>query len=189
MAGAGAPNAADKRPHLIVDWEVSAGVPLRHHQIALCLLLALDSSDPDTLALLPGLTPGQLSMLRSNRIVSERTQEFREKYLGAEANEQFQRYMPKVFETFSECLNDPNMKLERRLDAAKWIAEKVTGKARQELEVSGGATLLQFLRTLDEIKQEREVGPAALALPASQTEHKADPIDAWVQANILKETK
>lgn len=166
----------------IIDWDVSAGSALRHHQVALCLLLALSASDSVIMQLLPGLTPGQLSMLKANRIITAACADYKDRFLGENANEQFQRYMPKVFETFAEALNDDTLKIEKRLDAAKWVAEKVTGKARQEIELDGGATILSLLQALDERKAQREVGPVRTI--AGVTQAARDPLAEWVASHV-----
>ncbi len=175
--------------YIITDWSVSAGEPLKHHQVALALLVALGAPQLEILQLLPGLTPGQFSMLEKNKALTERAKEFRERFLGENSKEQFESYLPKGFEIMAEVMENRQgeLKLKDRFEAAKWLFEKVTGKARQELEVSAGGTLAHFLRTLDEMKTERDVAPAAIALTEAPT--KKDPIKDWVSQHIPKETR
>jgi hypothetical protein len=179
------------KSYIVTDWAASGGEPLKHHQVALALLLALGAPDPRIFELLPGLTPGQLSMLRSNRILTSAVSSFREEFLGENAQEQFQAHLPKAFAIMTEALNAESneLKLKDRFEAAKWLMEKVTGKARQELEVAAGGSLLTFLRELDRLKVEREVSPAALALTHPAAKEKSDPIDDWVTHHITKETR
>ncbi len=177
---------AVKNTNIITDW--AASEPLRHHLVALCLLLALSASDDVIFGLLPGLTPGQLAMLRQNRTVTSAASEYKNRFLGENAQEQFQHHMPKAFEIMTEVLNAPpgEMKLKDRFEAAKWLFEKVTGKARQELEVSGGTTILQLLQALDRRNDQEAVARRTGEAPimASRDVTPADPLLAWVEANV-----
>lgn len=175
--------------YIITDWSPSAGAPLRHHQVALCLLLALGAPSAEILALLPGLTPGQLRMLEGNKIITDKQSEFKERFLGENADEQFSRHMPKAFEIMTEVLNADSgeMKLAQRFEAAKWLMEKVTGKARQSLDIEGGVTVLTLLNALDEMKAEVADGGSALRqLEGRDVTPKADPLREWVNANVTK---
>lgn len=179
--------------NIITDWSASAGAALPHHLVALCLLLALSAADLLILELLPGLTPGQLEMLRGNKIITKKTADFKEKFLGENAQEQFQNHLPKAFEIMTEVLNAPpggEMKLAQRFEAAKWLFEKVTGKARQELELSGGTTILQLLQALDK-RNEATALPAAHSVIDVTPTKERDPLADWVSANvpILKSEK
>lgn len=153
------------------------------------MLLALSASSEVILELLPGLTPGQLVMLQANKIITSKQQEFKDRFLGENAGEQFQRFMPRVFDTFAEGINDTSLKIEKRIQIAEWIAEKVTGKARQELELSGGVTLLSFIQGIDKLREEQA---APLSLKGKghdgvrDVTPKADPLAAWVAENVTQ---
>ncbi len=179
--------------YLISDWAVSASSPLKHHQVALCLLLAVGASSDAILELLPGLTPGQLNMLQGNKIITAKQTEFKERFLGDNADEQFQHHMPKAFEIMTEVLNadSSEMKLAQRFEAAKWLMEKVTGKARQALDIEGGITVLSLLNALDAMKAEVADSGEAVMLSGQGKQRDVtpkDPLAEWVALNVPKST-
>lgn len=171
-------------------WDIRASSDFGPHFLALSLLLALGAPPEEITALLPGLLPQQLGLLSVNKIITERVSELRKRYLGANADEQFQNHMPKAFEIMTKVLSDKSgdLKLTQQFEAAKWLMEKVTGKARQELELQAGVTLLSFMKTLDGMRTERETVPLDMTKKLSEPT-KQDPIDAWVSAHIEKETQ
>jgi hypothetical protein len=181
-------NSSSGNKYVITDWEVSAGSSLRHHHVALCLLLALGASREIIIELLPGLTPGQYAMLERNRIVTQKQEEFRERFLGENAEEQFSRHMPKAFEIMTEVLNadSADMKLDKRFEAAKWLMEKVTGKARQSIDVEGGVNVLTLLTALDEMKAEAASGARGEAkeISARDVTPVRDALADWVSENV-----
>lgn len=99
----------------------------------------------------------------------------------------------KAFDVLEEIIlteNSSDIKPQLRADVAKWIIEKSTGKAKQEVETRDG-NLTDFMTLLRQFKEEQDAGQARLPEAAGQetdntfidiTPHKveSDSLKQWV---------
>ena len=102
----------------------------------------------------------------------------------------------KAFDVLEEIImteNSSEIKPQLRADVAKWILEKSTGKAKQEIEQTGGG-LKDFMSLLREFKEEQDSGQARLpeAQPRGENSDfidvtpqkpEQDSMAAWVENN------
>ncbi len=95
-------------------------------------------------------------------------------------------------EVIHQIILNEKEKSATRLDAAKWAAEKTTGKARQEVSVESG-TLTNFMELLRDMKnrgeQLRDVGPgeAGPLLSGEVTDaEQPSKYDTWLDENLAR---
>ena len=172
------------------DWEFSAGSALRPHQQLLSFLLALSVPDPEIMALLPGLLPQLLGMLRMNKVVIQRVKEINEKHLGKAAEEQLEMLIPGITEVMKGVISDKSgtVTLREKLEASKWVWEQIKGKARQKGEGEDEASLAQFMKLAESLIVERENKPQSYAAEFKKRT-KGDGPDEWIRTLRPKETR
>jgi hypothetical protein len=141
------------------DHLLKEGKPLRHSHEVLCFMAAAGTSNNDIARDL-GLTPGRVSVLLSNTRIRARIKEIQDAHWGANIQARFQNTVPKAMDVIDEIITGktpdgspvPGLKPRDQMEAAKWLLEKVTGKARQEIDIDGGNTVLQLIQALDQLK-------------------------------------
>lgn len=174
------------------DWELSAGSALRPHQQLLCFLVALNVGDNEICALLPGLMPQLLGMLKLNKLITVRVKEISEKHLGKAADEQLELLTPAILKVMSKVINDTsgNTTLREQLEAGKWVWEQSRGRAKQKTDGDAEASLTQFIKIVDEIRTEREFAPPGKDYATqSAPRKKGDGPDEWIRTLRPKETR
>lgn len=103
---------------------------------------------------------------------------------------------PDAMDTFEKFIRSDKEKLKDRVDAAKWLLEKLTGKAKQEVNVESN-TLAAFMGVLKQMQEQGEtletidVTPQPLDPAGGNTENKAltvlpsaSKFTKWVDDNL-----
>lgn len=141
-----------------------------------------------------GLTIGQVTSLLSGLSAKERIAELREKYWGDNMRVRFGASAPRAMDVIDEVLESTTARTHEKLEAAKWVLEKTTGKAKQELEISGGENVGKFLEILAQMQKtaaavigSRGAGslggdPSVIDVTPAQPE--ADHLDSWLDSNL-----
>lgn len=98
-----------------------------------------------------------------------------------------------------DFLRDPDVPKQKKLDHARWVLEKIDGKAAQQLDVTGEVSIGVFLDKLDQIAkrpgQVLDITPKELpqdtAAPGSkaganepETTTKKDKLQEWLDSNL-----
>lgn len=166
------------------DWMLKPGKPLsaRHKKVA--ELIAQGKSTTEIAEAL-GYTMARISVLRSNTQIAQEADRFRDRLFDKTIGESLQQLGPDAVSTVEEVLRSDTEKLSTRVDTARWLIEKLTGKPRQEVEVGAGTSLLQLLQKLDQLKMAPEGTPErdVLEMTKGKTQ-EADWMESWVSQNI-----
>lgn len=148
-----------------------------------------------------------VSILQSNPKFIREVERLRNKAFDITVGERLKTMGPLAMDTIEEILeadNDPSIKPNLKADLAKWVAEKLTGKPKQEMEVQGGSlnTFLDLIKEMKTVGSETE-GRGGKTLPPGSTEEssiidveakrstdedketpKGDPYASWVDENL-----
>ena len=132
-----------------------------------------------------------ISTILSNTAVKERISEIQKEHWGDNIEARFKNTVPKAMDIVDEILSDPygDYKIQDKLKAAMWLLEKVTGKAKQEVD-HNSVGLKDLLGKLDELSKQGETIDITPQLPQSEEEaalRKQDSaFDVWIEQNIDK---
>lgn len=141
-----------------------------------------------------GYSDSRCSILLSDPLIKDRVRTIRESFWNDDVKKRFQRGAGRAMTVIEGAIDgtDRAMKSKERLDAAKWLLEKTTGKAPAELQVTGNI-LINIMNQLDALK---DVTPTQITLqqvpPGTQSPspvtqapaEPADPIDSWISENM-----
>jgi len=133
-----------------------------------------------------GYTEGRISIILSKPEVQTKIEQIRRDAGLSRLEKRFEQTAPLAMDYLTEVVRGAaDAKSGERLDASKWLLEKVTGKPKQATEHDLGAGVLQLLKALDERKEAAKAGvPAALPETIDVTPAAPDPLAEWVTANI-----
>jgi len=124
-----------------------------------------------------GMTMGWVSVVLGNTEVKARVKQIQKEQWGGNIEQRFKKGLPKAMEVIEKVIaesGDDRLKL----DASKWLLEKVTGKASQQVNVEGNL-LGDLISQLDEM---REVKGSEETLELEET--KRDDMDEWILNNV-----
>lgn len=169
------------------DWTMRPGKPLSSRHKRLAELIAQGKKNPEIAEIL-GMHHVRVSVLRTNTQIIQEADRYRDRLFSATVQEQLLSLAPDALSTIEEVLRSDDEKLSTRADTARWLLEKLTGKARQEVGVDAGASLLELLKKLDDMKvsgktqEERDVLEIAAGGAVAPSEDSW--MDDWVAGNI-----
>lgn len=100
-----------------------------------------------------GYTPSRVSILKSNSKIRQLVDETRDRVFEETVGARLKKLARPALDEIERCLLDDTNRYKEQLkvDTAKWVAEKLDGKAAQKIEMSGGVLVGLFDR-LDAIK-------------------------------------
>lgn len=150
----------DDFPPGLIDIDHRNPLTARHREVA--RLLFLGTKSQTEIAGIVGFAVGSISKMAKNpRIVAE-VERLRERMFEVTVAERLKQMGPAAANVIEGVLSSGSKaKLETQLDAARWVIEKLTGKARQEVDVQS-STLSQFMQMLAEHKAGAPAKPGAL---------------------------
>ena len=110
-------------------------------------------------------TQSYLSLLLRTPAMREEIDLLQNQILTEDALTELKHLQPKVNETFREVMTRGTLK--QKLEVSMWWMEKITGKARQEVQHESGTILafMELLQRMDGAGEKLTPGPAALAAP------------------------
>ncbi len=137
-----------------------SGHSLDHSQKLVALLLACGASVLD-IAMEMGTDAQTVSQLETNLLIIKQIKNYKERFWGTDSQAQLQGMLPQALKYVSEVLEKKNMSVDasKELETARWLIEKVTGKATQQIDMSSS---LNFGTLLDEMRKMREARDAVL---------------------------
>jgi len=175
------------------DWMLTEGKELsfRHETLA---HMAASGMSNQNIAKDLGFTDGRVSVLLTNTRIRARIKEIQSKYWGDNITQRFKSAVPKAMDVIEETITDPLGKHKQQLktDAAKWLLEKVTGKAKQEIDIKGN-TIVELFARLDDSAAKKtviNVKPDGNSEDEHPNEEQAkltapkDKLNQWVDQNV-----
>jgi len=176
------------------DYMLRPDRPLADRHRELARLMAHGKTNQEICTAL-GYTPGRVSVLKSNTKIKEAAEKYRDQLFTVDTQ-------TRLKEMESDALNvmGVDMPVEKKESAAKWVLEKTTGKAAQQIDINHEGSLGIFIEELDKIKGQGGLRPALTTTPnvidvtgvATDTDTTpkepegltSDPFDEWLDKNI-----
>lgn len=103
-----------------------------------------------------GFSQSWLSLLLKSEKGQAEIERFHDKLFERAVADRIKELGTPAMNVFEDVLttNNPEVKPALKLDAAKWVAEKISGKAKQEVEYTNNV----FVQFLDGLKQMKDAG-------------------------------
>lgn len=143
-----------------------------------------------------GYSASRVSIILHKPLVRKEVFRYRNKLYEQDVLTAMKDLGPDAIRVMTEVLQSEDGKRSEKLDAAKWLLEKLTGKPKQEVNVESN-TLASFMDMLRQMQQtgERLDQSPALAAPSQQTidvtpkhpepvEVKPSKWASWVDENL-----
>lgn len=97
----------------------------------------------------------RVSQILNTSAVQAEIQRFRDRVFESDVITRMKELGPDAVNVIEELLRDPGVKAEKKISAAQWLIEKLTGKAKQEVNVESN-TLAAFMEIAKEMQQRGE---------------------------------
>ena len=176
------------------DWMLKEDKPLSHRHVTIAYMMA--SGVPNQrIAKDLGLTPARVSVLISNSRIKQRAKEIQADYMGGSLEKSFREAAPKALNVMTDIIDDPceKHKTALKFEASKWMLEKVTGKAVQQVQVESN-TIGALFDQMDLMKKAGQVITVGALAPSIGTEAEEtapeepaqDKMDKWVEDNLFE---
>ena len=186
------PCAVPSTPEQVLEFQsrVPDGrTPLTFYQKELARLLSLGKKTKEIADQLKCSTQFVYACMKNPQIVEE-AERYRDRLFEGDVSDRLKELNASAFGVMEQILRDPGEKANLRLDAAKWILEKTTGKAIQAIDVQS-STLEAFHKLLGDMSQRGEtldVTPKELGEGAQQLTGEIEEVSGfdpmtWVNEN------
>lgn len=143
-----------------------------------------------------GYSRTHMSILFASPTMNLEVARYRNRLFERDLVDRMKELGPEAMDVFERFIRDDKTKLRERVDAAKWLLEKLTGKAKQEVNVESN-TLAAFMGVLRQMQETGEsldpidVTPQQLNPDGSPPENKAltvlpsaSKFKTWVDDNL-----
>lgn len=165
--------------------EPSAGIITRYRELA---RLHSSGMSNNSVAAHLGYTASRVSILLRDPFVQTEIGRYRAQMFEQTVADALKAAGPDAVKHLHTTINDPREKAELRSTNARWVVEKLTGKAKQEVSVESN-TLSSFMEILKDMRSRgesldvtpREVLPA---LQTSDAELQSEQWPEWIAANL-----
>lgn len=118
------------------------------------LLLACGASTLD-IALELKITAEEIHKLEMNRLIEDQVSIYKDRFFANDPQSQLKQMLPEGIKYLQQVLGDSSIvDADKKLDMVKWLVEKVTGKATQQIEHGHSIT---FAHILDEMKNMNKI--------------------------------
>lgn len=144
--------------------------------------MAATGMDQKRIAEQMDMTQAWVSTIMGNTYVKNRVKEIQKEQWGGNIENRFKQGLPKAMDVVENVISTSGDD-RLRLDASKWLLEKVTGKASQQVNVEGNL-LGDLIGQLDEMREAKEQGEEILI---EDTER--DDMDEWILNNVPSSVK
>lgn len=174
------------------DYSLKPGKPLSARHKELARLLFLGKTQTEICQAL-GYTQPWVSRLSDNFMIKAEVERLRERAFQATVADRLKDIGPEAMDVIEEGIRSEAMKLRDRTELAKWVVEKLDGKAAQKLDINADVSIGVFMDKLEQLKssgQVLDVTPKALPeTPAGEAaeakaEEAADPLTTWITKNL-----
>lgn len=134
-----------------------------------------------------GYTDSRVSLILLDPFVQSEIARHRDSFFNGDANVIMKETSVQAARNLQSIVNDPSHK--KHFEASTFVAEKVTGKARQEITVESG-TLTGFMDLLKSMQGSGEMLDVTPTLPATAEPSKAidapqpSRFDAWIDQHL-----
>lgn len=145
--------------------------PLNQRQRELARLAAHGKTNNEICKLLD-YTQGRVSVLLSNTKVKNEIEKYKDKLFGVDAQTRLKELSGDALNVMEGILIDGQIDIEKKESAAKWVLEKTTGKAAQQIEVKGEVNIGVFLDKLDQLKSTNKSLPAPEPIDVTPLENE-----------------
>lgn len=170
--------------------------PLSHRHRELVRLLAAGSMSHLQISEVIGYAPGYISILSCHPKIRAQVSELQDRAFSMGIKERLDSLNDMALNKIEAIISgaEPDAKIKEQLDAARWLLEKTTGKAKQEIETRD-SNLTDFMTLLKQLKEETGTSPtqnlsqsAQNLLPEAQEaefrdvtpEEQKDSLEQWV---------
>lgn len=177
------------------DWFLKPGKPLRSRHKLLARYCAVGKTNKEIAELL-GYTESRVSVLLSNQRIIQETDLYRDKLYDQDVAQAFKNMLPQALFAIEDVLQHEADSYKDKLaktDTAKWVIEKIDGKAAQKLNVESG-TLTRFLDLLGQMQgsgESLDVTPRTTPIEVPASAGAAEPQEAqtpnysaWIDENL-----
>lgn len=172
------------------------GRPLNARQKKLAKMAAWGKTNNEICEEL-GYTPGRVSVLLGAQKVKDEIERIQDKMHEADLEEQLKMLGGDAMNVMEAIINDENLPPIKKEAAAKWVLEKLTGKAAQQIDVKGEISVGHFLDKLNQaVEQGKIKNVTPMQIPSKtgsaqegeklldDAEHLDDPLADWINKNI-----
>jgi hypothetical protein len=166
------------------------GKALRPRHRMLVKLLATGCSQTEICAKL-NYTQAWVSLLANDPIIVAAVAKHIDDIYGEDIEARMKSLAPDALNAIEEILMDERLPAVEKENAARWLLEKVSGKAAQQIDVRGEVSVGIFMDKLEQMKDAGQVldatpkpalGPGETATP--EAEPVPDPLASWVKENL-----
>ena len=148
--------SAGELPPEYDDWIENPNDNLSFRQRELCRLIAKGFKNKDVCLTL-GYSPSRVSILLRNPLIRKEILKFQDKVFNADLVQRIDEVAPDAMNIIEAALGDESqLRPTAKVDLAKWVMEKKTGKPRQLHEIETGS-LMDLYARLDNMKNVRDV--------------------------------
>lgn len=163
--------------------------PLTQRHRELARLAALGKSNKEICEKL-NYTPSRVSILLTNSKIKDEIERYKDKLFTIDTQTRLKELAPDALNVMEEILTSPSVELKDKENSAKWLLEKVSGKAAQQVDIKGEVSIGVFLDKLDQMKA-RESLPQSTPIniiPKSsevvKEESVGDNFEEWLDKNL-----
>ena len=197
-SGSGGGKVKDMSPGFVVDnslsdWYVGPAPAAVTHQLShthrkFAQLVVAGMPDRE-LASFFGISSREVASLKARPQVKAEIAKVHDQVYADDHYKVLKVLTHRAIDTIVEIMEDPEAKRSERLDAAKWIAEKATGKAVQAIQVQS-STLSDVFDKLDSLEKSGKLIDVIPSAPSKVAELNAPAVekkesvrlDEWVTA-------
>lgn len=168
--------------------------PLSSRHRALARMVAMGATNKEIAERL-NYSMSRVSVLKSNTRIQEEIQKFEDRVYEESIEERIKELAPEAIDAM-EAILKADVDPLRKENTARWILEKASGKAAQQINVQGEVSLGVFLEKLDKMSTQalapREVNPAIEGQTEEspetseqdKTQEIIDPLEDWLDKNL-----
>jgi len=153
------------------DFSFNPAKPLTPKAKRLCQLVAGGMKQGDAAEQI-GYSMGWASRILTSQKGKDEVQRFMEKVFEQSVADRVKALGTPALDILEELLtsDDPSIKPQLKADVAKWVAEKISGKAKQEVEYSGNIVhdFVDKLKALEASGQILDITPTKVAVEGTE---------------------
>ena len=177
------------------DPAVPQGKPLKPRPREVARMLAMGKTQKEICEKL-GYSQARVSILSRMPEVIAEVQRIQDLMLAEDITVRMKDLGHDAMDALEELLRDPNVKAKDKIDSARWLLEKLTGKAKQEVNVESN-TVARFMELVqgmqrrgETLDQPIDVTPASASDPGAREVselpelHAGSDLEKWVDDNL-----
>ena len=130
----------------------------------------------------------RVSVLLGATKVKNEIERIRDRMHEEDLEKRMKHLGPDALNVMEEILTSPTVELAKKENAARWMLEKLTGKASQQIDVSGEITIGHFMDKLDTMRdvsaQKSIMGNTSESGDIEVVGEKVDKFTDWISKNL-----